>query len=343
MHLVGMIDAAGLTLEAFEEAVELRLGQVLVGPVSAIVDVAEWRPVAVLGDVAEPGLFPYSSNLDVMRAVAQARGLFAFDGSTPQAMRIAEEERNSEVLRKTLAALLVEEARLLAEREGGKDVAVLPEVTALVGEAEARRLFAEQGELLARRDELLAIRTSGEKDREALARLEAKSFAERRALSQRQVDLTLQDLDDQKLLMERGLGIASRLLDLNLTVDQYRSNELEAAAFEAAALQNASSAASSARGLVSTHHGEISERLFELSTQILATRAELTGSERFLATFGGIAAPGADAPPRYLVTRRIDGIARTFDADASSLLQPGDALEVLLAVPSFESEPGGNG
>lgn len=195
-------------------------------------------------------------------------------------------------------------------------------------------MAAEQQRLLALRARLHEIRTAGEEERRQLALTEAQSYADRRALSQRQVEVTERDLDNQLRLQEQGLSVASRVLQVNLAVDQYRSAELEAAAFEAAARQSASAAASMGRALISQREEEITQRLAQLQQEIAETRATMAASRDILAEFGGgTGLADAVTPPRYLVTRRIDGAPQLFDATPLSLLQPGDTLEVVPLAP----------
>lgn len=342
MHLAGPVRASGLHLQDFEKALNQRLAEVVQGPINATVEVSEWRPVAVLGDVTKPGLFPFLSGLDVRRAIAQAGGMvrIALDGSVTSAMRLSEEERRFHVIKGTLAGLLIEEARLLAERDRKKEVTLPPEVLALVSEPEARRIASEQTRLLASRDEILAIRTAGETDRGALAQQEADFFAKRRSLSQSQAEATREGLAEQEELRRRGLATSSRLLELSIGLDRFRSDELEAAAFEASALQKASDAASNVRQLTHNRDREISERLSAIGVQMLEVRAELTETRRFLQTFGSGDPLGDEASAsQYTITRRIDGENYTFPATLSSLLQPGDALDVMQVLPETNTPP----
>lgn len=333
LHLVGSLPVEGMTPDEFDEMLRERLRPIMQEPISTVVEIARWRPVAVLGAVSQPGVYDYDAGLDVMRAVALAGGSarLAADAPATQAMRVTEEAGRYQGLKARLAALLTEESRLLQERAGGSGVPVPPEAIRLVGAEMAERMAEEQERLMVLRGQIHEIRTAGEGEREQLALSEAQSYADRRAISQRQVEATERDLENQLSLQEQGLSVTSRVLQVTLTVDQYRSNELEAAAFEAAARQSASAAASAARGLASQRAEAIVERLAQVRQEITETRATMTASRNILTTFGG-GSDLADAatPPRYLVTRRTDSVARTFSATPTSLLQPGDTLEVVL-------------
>jgi polysaccharide export outer membrane protein len=71
--LVGSIRAAGLTLPEFTQALQRALAQYVRNP-NVSVEVSNYRPFFILGEVVRPGTYPYSANLTVMNAVATAGG-----------------------------------------------------------------------------------------------------------------------------------------------------------------------------------------------------------------------------------------------------------------------------
>lgn len=71
--LVGDVRAAGLTVPEFTEALRQALSQYVRAP-NVSVEVANYRPFFILGEVQRPGTYPYSVNLTVMNAVATAGG-----------------------------------------------------------------------------------------------------------------------------------------------------------------------------------------------------------------------------------------------------------------------------
>lgn len=71
--LVGNVRAAGLTVNEFTAELQRRLSEYVRQP-SVSVEVANYRPFFILGEVQRPGTYPYSANLTVMNAVATAGG-----------------------------------------------------------------------------------------------------------------------------------------------------------------------------------------------------------------------------------------------------------------------------
>ena len=71
--LVGDVRAGGLTIPEFTEALREALLQYIRQP-NVSVEVANYRPFFILGEVQRPGTYPYSASLTVLNAVATAGG-----------------------------------------------------------------------------------------------------------------------------------------------------------------------------------------------------------------------------------------------------------------------------
>ncbi len=75
MPLVGEIQGAGLTARELEDTIEDRLktGGYLVNP-QVSVDVLNYRPFYIIGEVNNPGSYQYVNGMTVINAVALAGG-----------------------------------------------------------------------------------------------------------------------------------------------------------------------------------------------------------------------------------------------------------------------------
>lgn len=71
--LVGAITAAGRTLPEFSQELQTAL-QAYVRQPNVSVEVSNYRPFFILGEVQRPGTYPYSAHLTVLNAVATAGG-----------------------------------------------------------------------------------------------------------------------------------------------------------------------------------------------------------------------------------------------------------------------------
>ncbi|HXC56181.1 MAG TPA: polysaccharide biosynthesis/export family protein [Rhizomicrobium sp.] len=84
LPLIGQVKAMGLTVRQFETAITdaLKSGDYLKDP-RVSVEVSNYRPFYIIGEVNKPGEFPYQNDMTVLNAVALAGG-FSFradDGS----------------------------------------------------------------------------------------------------------------------------------------------------------------------------------------------------------------------------------------------------------------------
>ena len=74
LPLIGQVRAAGLTLKEFETAVEAKLAAgYLINP-KVSVEVTNYRPFTILGEVNKPGEYPYENGMTVLNAVALGGG-----------------------------------------------------------------------------------------------------------------------------------------------------------------------------------------------------------------------------------------------------------------------------
>lgn len=74
LPLAGGVQAAGLTLPEFQQAVATKLKDGFVQDPNVTVTAEELRPYYILGEVNKPGKYSYSPDLTVLNAVATAEG-----------------------------------------------------------------------------------------------------------------------------------------------------------------------------------------------------------------------------------------------------------------------------
>ena len=74
MPLIGEVEAGGLTLRQLEKVIAEKLLDGYLKTPRVSVDVRNYRPFYILGEVKEPGSYPYVSGMTVLNAVALAGG-----------------------------------------------------------------------------------------------------------------------------------------------------------------------------------------------------------------------------------------------------------------------------
>jgi protein involved in polysaccharide export with SLBB domain len=74
LPLIGQMKAEGLSTAALENAISTSLGNGYILNPRVSVEVINYRPFYILGEVGKPGEYPYTSGLTVQNAVAAAGG-----------------------------------------------------------------------------------------------------------------------------------------------------------------------------------------------------------------------------------------------------------------------------
>ena len=74
LPLLGEVDANGLSVEELRNNITVGLSEGYIVGARVAAEVVEFRPYYILGEVDEPGEYPYSSGMSVIKAVAAAGG-----------------------------------------------------------------------------------------------------------------------------------------------------------------------------------------------------------------------------------------------------------------------------
>lgn len=105
MPLIGEIQATGLSLPEFQERVGRALAEGYINEPRVSVEVLNYRPFYILGEVKKPGEYPYTSALTVVNAVATAEG-FTYRADTRRVF-IKRADSNAEQLYTLTTAIQV--------------------------------------------------------------------------------------------------------------------------------------------------------------------------------------------------------------------------------------------
>jgi polysaccharide export outer membrane protein len=94
--LIGDVQAGGLTVSEMQQEVEAKLKDGYLKLPHVSIEVLNYRPFYILGEVTKPGEYPYTNGLTVVNAVATANG-FTYRADTHHVyIRRAHEARESE-------------------------------------------------------------------------------------------------------------------------------------------------------------------------------------------------------------------------------------------------------
>lgn len=339
LPLVGRVRVAGLSPEQAETLVRTRLNDGFLRSATVSLRLSEMKPVYVLGEVRSPGSYTYRYGLTVLGAVALAGGGRVGDRSITELK--AEVLTARERLRSLELARLAQRARQLrleAQRDGRtsfvSDELIGPEATALLrGEQE---IFSLQRET--ERSEVGLLRQQVER-----LETERASLTQQRSLIDEQVKLTEAQVRNYARLTDNGHGLQT------IMVDRQRENarvRAELARIDADLARNATASGEMTLRQRDTENGHRRRVVADLQAtrqQLLETEASLpiardlleSRVRRLAASDGGSEATGWSVE----VTRTLRDGAVTFKAALTSVLLPGDVVQVSPAKTGTAERP----
>jgi polysaccharide biosynthesis/export protein ExoF len=310
---LGRVAVADITIGQLEEILSERATAVAGRDVYVTVEVSEYRPVFITGNVPRFGPLPWQPGLTVEQALAAVGGIVQ-----SQAVDAIIQRRRAELDEQRLIAAM---ARLKAEQQGAERIEIPAELVKLSGKTEAEKLIEAQLTLMHNR------RTSMQKQLDSLAAGKNLGYQELEALR-----VQRSRLDDQLQLRRKQRERIQSLLDKKLTVaDRALEEEIKVSDLEEKSA-NISVAIARVQTTITNFEREAlnlaEARKSEVDTEIIRLERELAQTRAVLDVLKD---PDEEQEPsiRYLISRRGKGNAvKLMEAERSSSLMPGDLLSV---------------
>lgn len=350
MPMLGSVAAAGLTPEALAEEIARRLQERAGLPEApgASVEVAEYRPFFILGDVQTPGEYPFRPGLTVLQAVSVGGGHFRY--TDPGLLRLEREAIASRgdlrILARQIDQYHVRRARLNAEMEEADAIALPPEIEERKEDSDIARLIREESILFETRRDTLQEQITTLESLITLYENEIVSLEAQLDTERRQSELLDLELDSVRSLVERGLAPSPRQLALERNAAEIEREQRELETYILRAHQNISQ---SRQNIVSLR----SERRNEIVTELQQTQAMIAeAGERVSTTQQLILESEVTAPMErvrqdliqasqasYAIIRRNDeGEAEEIAAEETSPVLPGDVVQVQRRIRASQPE-----
>ena len=251
LHHFGRVAVTGKTLAEIEDTIAERAANQFEDNVSVVAGIAEYRPIFVMGNVQAPGSYKFAPGMTVIKAIALAGGY-----ERAQAAAGTSERAIVDAQRRAL------DARIRLEYAEDEQKSIVAELARLAGESAASDASEnpDQVAVYSTGRAILEETIEGYRRRSALAEAETGFYAQRREILSRQLSVIEQQLEDVSGLVTQGLTRRDRLIDLQVDLDNYRSDELETLAFAAKAEQTGANAESEIGVARSRYHRDLSAR-----------------------------------------------------------------------------------
>lgn len=231
LPLVGEVAAAGLTAtEAGNQiADQLRQSAGMIDKPNVIVEIIEYRPYYVLGDVGRSGEFPFRPGLTVLRALSVAGGLQSADSlvARPPVRDLVSLQGEQRMLVQTTASLRIKRARLQAELDD-KDKVEFPADLAKGQSPDIDAMRMGEYLMFDLRRNTLQQQLAALQTQRALNADEIKVLEQLIEVNRDQLQKTTQEIKRNKGLLENGVVTAARLMALETTAANLQSDQLDA-------------------------------------------------------------------------------------------------------------------
>ena len=339
LPLVGAVPAAGRSTTTLAEELEDRLTQVedVVGRPSIAIQVMEYRPFYITGNVERPGAYPYQPKLTVLKAVSMAGGVYR--PSDPDLVRFARDAVNAEgsieVLKVEAKQLRFRIERLKAELNHDQSYVEL-QAPAELDDLEQSFRRQEQ-KIFAARTKLIAGQTDWVRSSGRFLDPKFDSLRERVRLKRSEVETVENDLSRIRKLVGKGVTPESRASEFERLAADLRGEEEQLATQILRAEQGVTQTEQLLRSLVDGREQEVVEELHEAEAAFHQTMEKIKTAKELLYE-AMVIAPAAyeqttgedDRAIDYRIVREVQGETQRIAAGEDDEVKPGDVVELVL-------------
>ncbi|MFD1010738.1 polysaccharide biosynthesis/export family protein [Shinella fusca] len=334
LPFIGTLPADGRTTAELAEEIGRKM-QVLFGlkdlP-SASVEIAEYRPVYLAGEVQTPGAYPYAPGLTVLKAVSLGGGLKRADPGQRFTRDFLRSEGEAAVQLAERNRLLIRRARIAAEMGAAKDI-VMPKE--LGDSDEARAILESEKALMASREKRLRLQLTALADLKSLLTNEIDALGKKSETQTRQLELVQGDLTKVDSLAEKGLAISSRRLALEQRAADLQAALLDIDTASLKAKQDINKASQDETNLQNDWDAQLAQEMQNTEQELdtltlkLGTSRDLM-SEAMLQSADAVTLKGGASAANigYSILRTVKGKAEQIRATETTPILPGDVVKV---------------
>jgi polysaccharide biosynthesis/export protein len=343
--LVGKMKAAGLTLAELSEQVKSLLSRkglraretdsvVIISPEEVIVEVVEYRPVYLNGDVERPGAQSYRPGMTVRQAIALAGGYdtMRFRSRDPF-LDSADFRSDYSNLWIDFARLKAEIARYQAELDGKSafdpprlsDVPVPTSATSNILDLESKRFSLDTADF-AKQKQYLTGAVAQEDGRISVLNQQTQT-------EQQDADADAADYKEIKANFSKGILPMNRLSDARRLTLYSATRVLQTTALLDGVQLKRAEFSRALEKLDDQRRTDLLEKMQDATVQLNHVRSRLQSvSEKLL--YAGLARSqlvrGPGGEPDIKVFRSENGTTATIAANDQTELMPGDVVDVKL-------------
>jgi exopolysaccharide production protein ExoF len=327
---LGPTKSAGVTTADLAKTISAGLGQklALTNAPDVTVQIAQFGPVYVTGDVKTPGKYPFAPGLNVIQAVSLAGGeTRTADYSTPTEHDLITAQGAYQVMQDQLLRLQITRARVDAELANQSSFALPGEIA---GKAKAQDLAKVEQSVMTADIEQVSSQLDALKAQITTLTNELSVLQQKRQSTDQQVKIDQDELDNVRKLAARGLATNDRVASAarDLSDLQVQGLDIDTAVLQAQ--QAMGQARQQSAQIVSKHSADLTLLRQQTDQQIVELQLKLATQKQLIANAAAYVdqqVPGSDIPA-FTYTYSIMRGAGQASATPASAVEPGDVVIV---------------
>ncbi|WP_460451291.1 polysaccharide biosynthesis/export family protein [Alsobacter sp. SYSU BS001988] len=332
LPLLGEVQAAGSTEPALANAIaELMQAKLSLSQrPSTSVEIAQFRPFYVMGDVDRPGEFAFRPGMTVLQAVSIAGGFYRKPGGGGAPDDAASTRAELRGLLEQIDELAVRQARLTSELAGAKGVDFPAELRRRTDDPELVARMRLEEALFESRSRAFQASIDTQRKLAALYDREVQALQAQAVNLKQQEDAVQRRAEGLGALQAKGLSAPGRELEVERLLSDVSAKQREV---DVRSLRVQEERVRAEETLLKFD----TQRRQEIATDLQATRSRLAEARRRAEKLQRAVAeqdrtPGRTQSGPFSITRKASGAEAAMPASESTPLHPGDVLTVQLGV-----------
>jgi protein involved in polysaccharide export with SLBB domain len=345
LPLIGNINAVGLRPSELGQQISDRLKERsgVSEQVLTAVEIAQYRPFAIMGDVQRPGQHPYRPGLTVLEAISIAGGYYRPELGLLRLGRdvaLASGDINTQKIK--LNRLIVHEARLSAALAGREDFPLPPEILKLKDDPETSAIMKNEQAALSLENEMKQNELASFETIKTLYQNEIGTLhGQVQALSEEKESIGNQ-LSQLRSMAAKGLALSPTMFALERSFAQVSNEQMSAETAIVRAFENITQAEQRMTQFQQERSRLNSKDLQQTRDTIAETRAKIE-TATLLLDEAQTSAPAEAREllsqdherPGFTIFRRDGETIRQVVADETTLVAPDDVIKI----PTVRTRP----
>ncbi len=324
---VGDLDDDGLATEIARRLKE-KIG--LVDAPATTVQILEYPPIYVVGDVSKPGEYKFTPGLTVLQAVALGGGEFrsatALDGASEVTRLVGALKELDDSITRSNAKI----ARLEVEMAGEK-TADLPQ-QADKADSFAAAIYSQEQVIFEARTNAIDRKAKSLVELRDLLNEEIHVLDQKTASTDANIKSIQQQVDSTAMLVAKGAVVATRQGEVERALRGYQDDRLDITTAIMRARQSISQTTRDLQALYDERKTEVASELQAERAALVQLKVKRETSQKLvmdsLSSLGGAARQAEKPPLTFVIVRRESGAVDEISASDSTILLPGDVVKV---------------